>query len=127
MSSKYAYPFRTAPEGSFSSFAAEGSVVILGPLGPDGTVPTTAAYDMPKVLIRAAILKVAEGRRVPLDDMMVVLVGREELIVVVVGCRWFGLVWLFGMAIVGRKRMWVGRIEAAAGDTHEVAQSPFAA
>lgn len=40
---KHAYPLRQAPEGSFSSFAAEGSVVILGPSGPDGTVPTTAA------------------------------------------------------------------------------------
>jgi hypothetical protein len=34
---------------------------------------------------------------------------------------------LMGMAVVGRKRMWVGRIEAAAGDAYEIAQTLFAA
>jgi hypothetical protein len=82
---------------------------------------------MPKALILAAILRVAEGRRVPLDDMMVVSAGREGLVVVVVVGGWFGLIWLMGMAVVGRKRMWVGRIEAAAGDAYEIAQTLFAA
>ena len=83
---------------------------------------------MPKALILAAILRVAEGRRVPLDDMVVVSVGMGELgVVVVVGGGWFGLTWLLGMAVVGRQRMWVGRTEAAAGDAHEIAQSLFAA
>lgn len=78
-------------------------------------------------MILAAILRVAEGRGAPLDHMLVVSVGREELVVVMVGYGWFGLVWLLGMAVVGRKRMWVDRIEAAAGNAHEIAQSFFAA
>ena len=82
---------------------------------------------MPKALILAAVLRVAEGRRVPLDDMVVVSVGMGELGVVVVVGGWFGLTWLLGMAVVGRQRMWVGRTEAAAGDAHEIAQSLFAA
>jgi hypothetical protein len=51
-------------------------MVILGPPDPDGTVPTSAAYDSPKALIFAAILRVAEARGVLLDDVVVVSVGR---------------------------------------------------
>jgi len=57
-------------------------VVISGPPEEDGTVPTTAAYENPKALNLAAILRVLEAGL--LDDMMVFSVGREGLVVAVV-------------------------------------------
>jgi hypothetical protein len=44
-----------------------------GPPEEDGTVPTTAAYENPKALSLAAILRVPEDGL--LDDMMVISEG----------------------------------------------------
>lgn len=102
--------------------------MILGPPEEDGTAPTTAAYDSPKALVLAAILREAEGSGVLLDDMVVVVsVERGGLVALVVGDSCFGVVWWLVVIVVVRERVLVDSIEAAVRCLPENAQWLIAA
>jgi hypothetical protein len=46
------YPFRTAPEGSFSSVAVEGLLTSSAPANEAGLVPATAAFDEDPIALK---------------------------------------------------------------------------
>jgi hypothetical protein len=76
-------------------------------------VPTSAAYDSPKALCLAAILRVAEGMGVLVDDIVVASVGRRGLVVVLVRGSCFGVVWWLRLVVVVEERVSVDWIGAA--------------
>jgi hypothetical protein len=103
---RYAYPLRTAPEGSFSSVAVVGLTVVSVAPDKDGTVPTTAAYDSPRSLVLAVFLR-ADAPAVAVLGAMVVVFG---------GWGWVCLWWwwevvalvMFGDRLLWLMMLWVG-------------------